>query len=840
MAERPVAELNEAEAAEELRRLAREIAEHDARYYSEDAPTVSDAEYDALRRRNGAIERRFPALVREDSPSVRVGVAPSSKFAKITHAIPMLSLDNAFSDEDVEDFAKRVRRFLKLADDAPLAITAEPKIDGLSLSLRYEDGRLVSAATRGDGAVGEDVTANALTIEDIPHRLSGIRPAVFEVRGEVYMSHADFAALNERLAAGVEPDTADETGEGAEGEAAGAEALEEAGDAAVKVRQFANPRNAAAGSLRQKDAGVTRSRPLKFFAYAWGEVSEVPGKTQTEVVAALGKMGFSVNPMMKRFDAIEGLIAHYHLIEEARADLGYDIDGVVYKVDDLDLQSRLGFVSRSPRWAIAHKFPAEKATTVLEGIEIQVGRTGALTPVAKLKPVTVGGVVVSNATLHNEDYIAGRDSDGEAIRDGRDIRIGDTVIVQRAGDVIPQVLDVVMDKRPDGAEPYVFPDHCPVCGSKAVRETNPRTGRPDSKRRCTAGLTCPAQGREGLKHFVSRGAFDIEGFGETYIETLFDAGLVRQPADIFTLTFEPLRQAIEARRREVSEARRKSLGKSEPEKPAKKAETSKAIENLLEAIEARRTVALHRFIFGLGIRHIGETSAKALARHFGDVPAFLEGVDAAASEQPGEAWHRLKATPFVGDSSFEALLGVGDEALDDETYDPFRDKAIGLKANQRAALKERFGDAAGLRQAIRAARLAAPGPTYELLKADRDIGQVATASLIQFFGEEHNRKAVAELLEAGVTTTNDLSSTSTAASPVAGKTVVFTGSLEKMTRDEAKAMAEGLGAKTAGSVSKNTDLVVAGPGAGSKLKKAEELGIEVIDEDGWLRLVNGA
>ncbi|ORE97910.1 NAD-dependent DNA ligase LigA [Aurantimonas sp. 22II-16-19i] len=845
IAERPVEALSEAEAAEELKRLAAEIAGHDRRYHENDAPTISDAAYDALRRRNGAIERRFPGLVREDSPSIRVGAAPSAKFAKVTHAIPMLSLDNAFSDDDVEDFAKRVRRFLKLADDAPLAITAEPKIDGLSLSLRYEDGRLVSAATRGDGTVGEDVTANALTIEDIPHRLSGIRPAVFEVRGEVYMSHADFAALNERLAAGVEPAVAEAAEEEvdaiAPAESPGlAEPEGEADDDAetAKIRQFANPRNAAAGSLRQKDAGVTRSRPLKFFAYAWGEVSEVPGDTQTEVVAALGRMGFSVNPLMRRFDTIEGLIAHYHAIEEKRADLGYDIDGVVYKVDDLGLQKRLGFVSRSPRWAIAHKFPAEQATTLLQDIDIQVGRTGALTPVAKLKPVTVGGVVVSNATLHNEDYIAGKDSDGAPIREGRDIRIGDTVLIQRAGDVIPQVLDVVLEKRPKDADPYVFPDHCPVCGSKAVREVNPRTGRPDSKRRCTAGLTCPAQGREGLKHFVSRGAFDIEGFGETYIETLFDAGLVRQPADIFSLTFEPLREAIEARRREVSEARRRSQGMAEPEKPAKKAETSKAIDNLLAAIDARRTVALNRFIFGLGIRHIGETSAKALARHFDDVADLLAGIDRAAAEQPGAAWHRLKETPFVGESSFEALLAVGDERLDDAAYDPFRDPATGLKANQRAALKERFGDAAGLCEAIRAARAEAPGPLYDRLKSDRDIGEVATASLIEFFGEAHNREAVEALVEAGVTTTNDRpTAAETASSPVAGKTVVFTGSLEKMTRDEAKAMAEALGAKVAGSVSKKTDLVVAGPGAGSKLAKATEFGVEVIDEDGWFALI---
>ncbi|MBO0902306.1 NAD-dependent DNA ligase LigA [Jiella sonneratiae] len=803
--DRPVEELNEAEAAAELARLAAEIAEHDRRYYRDDAPTVSDAEYDALRRRNSRIEARFPALIRADSPSERVGADISEKFGKIRHALPMLSLDNAFSDEDVADFARRVRRFLKLAEDAPLEITAEPKIDGLSLSLRYEAGELVSAATRGDGTTGEDVTRNARTVGDIPDRLKGNAPDIFEVRGEVYMSHEAFRALNARQA---------ETG----------------------GPVYANPRNAAAGSLRQLDASITRSRKLKFFAYAWGEASDVPGKTQTEVVAALGRMGFAVNPLMRRFDSIDALIAHYHLVEEQRASLGYDIDGVVYKVDDLELQKRLGFVSRSPRWAIAHKFPAEKATTILNDIEIQVGRTGALTPVAKLDPVTVGGVVVTNATLHNEDYIAGRDSNGAPIREGRDIRIGDTVVVQRAGDVIPQVLDVVMDKRPKGAEPYRFPDHCPVCGSKAVREMNPRTGRPDSKRRCTAGLTCPAQGREGLKHFVSRSAFDIEGFGQTYIETLFDAGLVRQPADIFRLAFEPLRDAIETRRRQVSEARRKAEGKADPEKPAKKAETTKAIDNLIAAIAASREVPLDRFIFALGIPQIGETSAKALARLFADVPAFVDGVDAAAKEQPGEGWLSLISTPSIGGKTFDAMTALDDDVLADEAFDPLKDKALALKVNQRAALRERFGDAAGVRAAIAAACRQAPGPAFLALAKDGDIGPVATESLLQFFSEVHNRDAVRALLDVGVTTTNDRARPAKA-SPVSGKTVVFTGSLEKMSRDEAKAMAEALGAKTAGSVSKKTDLVVAGPGAGSKLQKAEEFGIEVIDEAGWFRLI---
>ena len=858
MADKAVDDLTEAEAGRELERLANEIAGHDARYHGDDAPTISDADYDALRRRNAAIERRFPELIRGDSPSVRVGAEPSSKFAKVRHALPMLSLDNAFSDADVQDFARRVRRFLDMSEDARLDITAEPKIDGLSLSLRYVNGRLVSAATRGDGTVGEDVTANALTIGDIPHRLLGVKPEVFEVRGEVYMSHADFADLNERLAHGNEPAS---DGEGTRAEAGTAtvpddevsaddvEAAADEDSEAVaasgaegtsitnpKIRQFANPRNAAAGSLRQKDPAITRSRPLKFFAYAWGEASEVPGKTQTEVVNALGEMGFSVNPLMARFDTIEGLIDQYRKIEAQRADLGYDIDGVVYKVDDLALQKELGFVSRSPRWAIAHKFPAEQATTTLEDIDIQVGRTGAMTPVAKLKPVTVGGVVVSNATLHNEDYIAGRDSNGEPLRKGRDIRVGDTVIVQRAGDVIPQVLDIVMDKRPTGARPFLFPDHCPVCRSKAVRELNPRTGRPDSKRRCTAGLTCPAQGREGLKHFVSRGALDIEGFGDTYIETLFDAGLVRQPADIFNLTFDPLRDAIEARRRAVSEVRREAQGKVEPEKPVRKAETSKAIENLLFAIDARRTVPLDRFVFGLGIPQIGEASAKALARIFDDVPALIAGVDAAAQSRPGEAWQALETTPHIGEKTFSALVAIDEVELARDDYDPLKDKTVGLKVNQRAALKERFGDAAGVRKVIMGAKAEAPGEAFARLATDGDIGPVATQSLFQFFAEDHNRGAVQALMAAGVSTTNERAPPP-AHSPVAGLTIVFTGSLERMTRDEAKEMAEALGARTAGSVSKKTDLVVAGPGAGSKLDKAKEFGVEVIDEDAWFRRI---
>ncbi len=821
--EKSVEDLDQAEASGELERLALEMAEHDRRYYADDAPSVSDAEYDRLRRRNGAIERLFPHLVRDDSPSRKVGAAPSVRFAKIRHALPMLSLDNAFTDEDVEDFARRVRRFLELAEDAPLAITAEPKIDGLSLSLRYEDNRLVSAATRGDGSVGEDVTANALTIADIPHRLHGKRMSVFEVRGEVYMTHADFAALNARLAGGAaSEDAADE-----EGGRGGASA----------VRQFANPRNAAAGSLRQKNPEVTRSRPLRFFAYAWGRATELPGTTQTEVVEALGRMGFVTNlqsfdgevgPLMRRFLSVAELVQHYHAIESMRSRLGYDIDGVVYKVDDLRQQDELGFVSRSPRWAIAHKFSAEKATTVVEGIDINVGRTGKLAPLARLTPVTVGGVVVSNVTLHNEDYIAGRDADGHPIRDGKDIRIGDTVLIQRAGDVIPQVLDVILDQRPGNAAPYPFPDHCPVCGSKAVREINPRTGRLDSVRHCTAGLTCAAQGREALKHFVSRHAFDIVGFGETYIEALFDAGLVRQPADIFRLSFESLRGAIEARRQMLAEERRRAQGDEAPAKPAKKAETTRQIENLLAAIDERRTIPLDRFIFALGIPEIGEATAKALARHFDDVSGFIKGIDAAAKEQPSEVWAELSALEGIGEKSFEQLLESGDAPLK------------GLKANQRVALKNRFGDEEGVASAVAEARAGQPGPAFLALTRDRDIGTVATLSLIHFLAEQHNRDAVQALLDAGVSTTNTRVK-APSSSPVAGKTVVFTGSLEKMSRDEAKAMAERLGAKVAGSVSKKTDLVVAGPGAGLKLAQATELGIEVIDEDGWfVRVGEGA
>ncbi|MCT8267476.1 NAD-dependent DNA ligase LigA [Afifella sp. JA880] len=708
LAAEPVDKLTLDEAQAELARLAAEIAGHDRRYYEDDAPSVSDAAYDALRQRNAALEARFPELKRSDSPSEKVGAKPSGRFAKVRHSVPMLSLDNAFYDEDVHDFAARIRRFLGMKPEEAIEVLAEPKIDGLSASLRYENGVLVRGATRGDGTEGEDVTANLRTIEDIPERLPKGAPEVMEVRGEVYMSHADFEALNQRM--------------------------EEAGD-----RVFANPRNGAAGSLRQLDAKVTASRPLRFFAYSWGEVTALPADTQWGVMEVFRDWGLPTNPFMKLCANVEEALAHYRHIEAERALLGYDIDGVVYKVNRLDLQERLGFVSRSPRWAIAHKFPAEKATTVLEGIEIQVGRTGALTPVAKLKPVTVGGVVVQNATLHNEDYIKGIGRDGETIRDGKDIRVGDTVTIQRAGDVIPQVLDVDLSRRPEDAKPFEFPTQCPECGSDAVREHDPKTGRTDAVRRCTGGLICPAQAVERLKHFVSREAFDIEGLGSKQVEAFWRDGLIMHPSDIFTLSARDERSLKKLKDRE-------GWG-----------ETS--VRNLFAAIDERRQISLNRFVYALGIRHVGETNAKRLGRHYGTVEAFLEGARA-ATDQEGQAWHELN-------------------------------------------------DIDG-------------------------IGPVVAEAIAQFFGEEHNLEEIERLLRE---VTPEEAEKVASASPVAGKTVVFTGSLEKMTRDEAKAMAERLGAKVSGSVSGKTDLLVAGPGAGSKLKKAADLGVEVIDEDGWFKLI---
>ena len=713
----PVEDLAEDQAAAELAQLAAEIAHHDELYHGHDAPEISDAEYDALKRRNEAIEARFPQLVRADSPSRRVGSAPLATFAPITHSRPMLSLDNTFSDDDVRDFVGSVYRFLGQLPDGSIAFTAEPKIDGLSMSIRYEKGHLVHAATRGDGTTGENVTENIKTIREIPNRLPAGVPDVVEVRGEVYMTKSDFLALNARMEA--------------EGK-----------------QTYVNPRNTAAGSLRQLDAKVTATRNLKFFAYAWGEMSAMPADSQMGMVEAFKAWGFPVNPLMKRLFSVEDIIAHYREIGLERPDLDYEIDGVVYKVDRLDLQQRLGFRSRSPRWATAHKFPAEQAFTKVERIDIQVGRTGALTPVARLTPITVGGVVVTNATLHNEDYIKGIGNSGERIREEEhDIRIGDTVIVQRAGDVIPQVLDVVMEKRESGSVPYEFPKKCPVCGSHAVRERNEKTGKLDSVTRCTGGFVCRAQAVEHLKHFVSRNAFDIEGLGAKQIDFFFeseDSALqIRTAPDIFTLK----------RRQENS--------------PLTKLENIEgfgriSVRKLFEAIDGRRSIALNRFIYALGIRHVGETTAKLLARHYGSYQAFAEAMRE-AGDLSGEAWNDL--------NSIEG------------------------------------------------------------------IGEVMARAIVEFFKEPRNGEVIDRLL--AEVTPQDAEQVSASGSPVAGKTVVFTGSLEKFTRDEAKARAESLGAKVAGSVSKKTDYVVAGPGAGSKLDKARELGVEVMDEDGWLELIGG-
>ena len=781
--------------------LSAEIAEADEAYHGADAPIMTDAEYDALRRRLEAIEARFPDLAGTGAASASVGAKPSEKFAKVRHAVPMLSLGNAFADEEVEEFVARVRRFLNWPEGEPLGFTAEPKIDGLSLSLRYEGGRLVTAATRGDGEVGENVTANARTVQDIPETLRGGNvPEVCEVRGEVYLSHADFAAINARQEAAGKP-------------------------------LFANPRNAAAGSLRQLDPAITASRPLRFFAYAWGEVVPPFEWTQHGVIERFRAWGLPVNPRTALCDGAAAMLAHYRAIEEARPNLGYDIDGVVYKVDDLALQRRLGFVSRAPRWALAHKFAAQKAFTVVEDIEINVGRTGSLNPLAKLRPVTVGGVVVSNATLHNEGYVQGVGADGEPIREGRDIRIGDTVIVQRAGDVIPKVMDVVIEKRPADAKPYAFPSVCPACGSRAVRETNPRTGKLDAVRRCTGGLICPAQSIERLKHFVSRNAFDIEGFGETYIEVLFEAGVVRQPADLFRLDFDALKSAIVARREALS-AERRAAGEPPPKKPTKKKgeDEDKAIKNLVAAVEARRHLPLNRFLFALGIPQIGESTAKALAKRFQDMTALMKALRAAADAQAGPDWIEISTVPRIGPTTRDRLLEV-------EAAERGGESRARLTASQRDSLTAHYGSLEAAEAALARAAAQQPGEAYHLFADDGEIGPVATDSLIQFFSEPHNDEAVRALLSEVAVEPMQAAGSSAAFS---GRTVVFTGSLERMTRNEAKATAERLGAKVSGSVSAKTDLVVAGPGAGSKLKDAEKHEVKVVSEDEWLAMVAGA
>jgi DNA ligase (NAD+) len=694
-------------AAAELAALAAEIGRHSSLYHTDDAPEISDSEYDALVRRNTAIEAAFPDLIRADSPSKQVGAAPAAHLAKVAHARPMTSLDNAFNDEEVEEFVARIRRFLKLPEDEPVALTAEPKIDGLSCSLRYEGGALVQALTRGDGAVGEDVTANVLTIADIPRRLPADAPAIFEVRGEVYMDKAAFAALNTRL-------------------------LAEARTTGKEARQFANPRNAAAGSLRQKDATVTASRPLRFFAHGWGEASAVPGETQHALVETLRRWGFPIADGFALAEDVIAALAVYRAIETARADLPFDIDGVVYKVDRLDWQARLGIVGRTPRWGLAHKFPAERAQTTLERIDIQVGRTGALTPVARLEPVTVGGVVVTNATLHNADEIA---------RLG--VREGDRVVLQRAGDVIPQIVE---NLTPDADRaPYTFPTACPACGSAADREEG------EVVYRCTGGLICPAQRVERLSHFVSRHAFDITGLGQTLIEAFFADGLIQSPADIFKLTEEQL-------------AARKKDGRLWSRK-------------LTEAIDAKRSVPLDRFLFALGIRHIGEVTARDLARRYRTAAALGAMLRSAVAL-------RRATQPQIGEPERKFVL-------------------------RRDRLLVAHIDTAG-------------------------IGPEVAHALIGFCAEAHNRTVVFDLLRQ-VRPADVVHETRT--SEVSGLTVVFTGTLETMSRDEAKAQAESLGAHVAGSVSKKTDIVVAGPGAGSKLKKAEDLGIRVMTEADWAEVV---
>ncbi|HEY1473292.1 MAG TPA: NAD-dependent DNA ligase LigA [Pseudolabrys sp.] len=704
----PVELLTAKQAAAEHARLQAEIAAHDKRYYQQDRPTVSDAEYDALRARYNAIEARFPDLRTLESLSLQVGAAPARGFKKIRHAVPMLSLDNAFAEQDVVDFVARIRRFLKLGDDEKIAFSAEPKIDGLSMSLRYEDGELTTAATRGDGAEGEDVTANIRTLKEVPQQLKGKHvPAICEVRGEVYMTKQAFLELNERQ------------------KAAGGEL-------------YVNPRNTAAGSLRQKDPAITASRPLGFFAYAWGEMGEMPADTQSGMIKWFETCGFKTNPLTKICRSTEELLTFHRKIEEGRAKLDYDIDGVVYKVDRLDWQERLGFVSRSPRWAIAHKFPAERAITVVRRVLITVGRTGALTPTAQLEPVGVGGVIVQNATLHNEDYIKGIGGDGEPLREGRDIRIGDTVIIQRAGDVIPQVVDVVLDKRPKNAKPYHFPKKCPCYLHTDIVREETATGEEGARARCTGEFACPFQKIEHLKLFASRRAFDIEGLGEKQIEFFFEQEWIKEPADIFTLA---------ARNNKIKLEEVEGYG-----------ETS--VRNLFDAIEQRREISLERFIYALGIRQVGETTALALARGYGSWKSFHD-----------------------------------------------------------ACLKVAKGDE----------------ETITEMDALDQIGETVIESIKAYFGESHNKGIVERLTKEVKILDAEKPKTD---SVIAGKTVVFTGSLEKMTREEAKAQAERLGAKAAGSVSKKTDFVVAGPGAGSKLAEAKKHGVKVLSEDEWLKLIS--
>ena len=776
--------LDPAAAADEVAALVDELQRANTAYHADDAPFISDADYDARKRRLAEIEARFPELASRDSPTGQVGAAPDSRFGKVRHALPMLSLENAFDEADVRAFVQRVRSFLNLGADHPLAFTGEPKIDGLSLSLRYEAGALVLASTRGDGAVGENVTANARTIADIPQTLQGKDiPDVLEVRGEVYMTHEDFQALNQ----------------------------------AGTGRVFANPRNAAAGSLRQLDPAVTASRPLRFFAYAWGELSAPLAETQWDAVQRLGAMGFQTNPLMALCPTVEDMLALWARVEQMRATLGYDIDGVVYKVNDLAWQARLGMRSTTPRWALAHKFPAERAWTRLEAIDIQVGRTGALSPVARLTPVTVGGVVVSNATLHNEDYIAGRGADGREIRGGKDIRVGDWVEVYRAGDVIPKVADVDLSRRPPDAQPYAFPDSCPDCGSPAIREEG------DSVRRCTGGLICPAQAVEKLRHFVSRPAFDIEGLGAKQIELFHRLGWIAEPADIFTLAERDAEGAklLSDARPEVDDDLLVSLGVEKLQLSNSSHETAlrrlsqtplsaikgwgeKSAASLFQAIRRKREIPMARLLFGLGIRHVGEVAAADLSRHFRSWDALVQGLDRA---RPAALAHR--AADVAAAAERVAAAAEGRRARISEA------RAAALDANAVPP------DAAS---------------AWDDLISANGIGPTLAMSLSDAFANPKERAAIDRLLAFLTVIPPEARATDSA---ITGKTLVFTGTLEKMTRAEAKARAEALGAHVAGSVSAKTDLLIAGPGAGSKARKAAELGITVIDEDEWLALARG-
>ncbi|MFC7291912.1 NAD-dependent DNA ligase LigA [Hirschia litorea] len=777
------AHLNLQQARERWDELSQILRQADSDYYEHDAPRLSDAEYDATRQELLALEAEYPELVSEDSPSQNVGVKPSGRFPKITHLEPMLSLDNAFSDEDVSEFLARIRRFLGIDSNTELNVTAEPKIDGLSANLLYENGKLISGATRGDGRVGEDVTANLKTLPDIPHELAGDDwPERIEIRGEVYMSHADFAALNAREA-----------------------------EAGRKV--FANPRNAAAGSLRQLDVEVTKSRPLKFFAYAWGDTSNEFSANQMGAVEAFSKWGFSINPLMARAQNVQDLLQIYHKIAADRSGLGYDIDGVVYKVDRLDWQSRLGFVSRFPRWAIAHKFPAEQAITTLNDIEIQVGRTGSLTPVAKLEPVTVGGVVVSNATLHNEDEIA-----------RKDIRIGDKVVVQRAGDVIPQIVRVLSEDRSVDSVPYIFPKTCPVCGSHAVREVDEK-GEEDARRRCTGGLICAAQAKESLKHFVSRKALDIDGLGAKQIELFFEKGVVTAPQHIFQL-----------------EQRINELDLDPLEEWEGFGKTS--AENIFAAIDAKRKVPFARLLNGLGIRHVGQTNSELIAQNYGDFASLQEGMNAIIAACPSEAYLKLRGIDRIGDTTLEKLLGhveinglpeTAPDTIDGSLAQQIEALRIsGVNVAASAALANRYQTWAHFREGVLAAVDGKPGAAFSAISNIDGVGEVFAQALIDFFVEPHNQDMLTQLLnEVDVEPAQAVKTDSA----VAGKTVVFTGSLELMTRDEAKSNAQSLGAKVASSISKKTDYLVAGPGAGSKLKKAQELGVTVLTEAAWLEMI---